>query len=52
MMERGHLLDLKPGGKPRETAKALVVEYVEFQKLTKPSISAVELQAALLNDRV
>ena len=52
MMERGHLLDIKPGGKPREIAKPNVVEHIEFQKLSKPSTSAVEIQAALLNDRV
>ena len=52
MMERGHLLDIKPGGKPREIAKPDVVEHIEFQKLSKPSTSAVEIQAALLNDRV
>ena len=51
-MERGHLLDIKPGGKPREIAKPNVVEHIEFQKLSKPSTSAVEIQAALLNDRV
>ena len=42
MMERGHLLDIKPGGKPREIAKPNVVEHMEFQKLSKPSTSAVE----------
>ena len=52
MMARGHLLDIKPGGKPREIAKPDVVEHIEFQKLSKPSTSAVEIQEALLNDRV
>ena len=52
MMGRGHLLDIKPGGKPREIAKPNLVEHIEFQKLSKPSTSAVEIQAALLNDRV
>ena len=51
-MERGHLLDIKPGEKPREIAKPNVVEHIEFQKLSKPSTSAGEIQAALLNDRV
>ena len=29
-----------------------MVEHIEFQKLSKPSTSAVEIQEALLNDRV
>ena len=52
MMARGHLLDIKPGGKPGEIAKPDVVEHIEFQKLSKPITSAVEIQEALLNDRV
>jgi transposase len=52
MMERGHLLDMKPGGKPRNIGKPDVVEHIEFQKLSKPSTSAAEIQETLLNDRV
>lgn len=52
MIERGHLLDVKPGEKRREIGSPNVVEHIEFQKLSKPSTSAAEIQAALLNDRV
>ena len=50
--ERGHLLALKPGGKERQIANPNVVEHIEYQKLDKPSMTTVELQAALLCDGV
>ena len=51
-IERGHLFPLKPGGKERHVATPNVVEYIEFKKVSKPSITAVEIQLALLNDGV
>ena len=50
--ERGHLFPLKPGGKERQIATPSVVEYTEFLNLSKPSITAFEIQEALINDRV
>ncbi|CAB4030224.1 Paired box Pax-2a, partial [Paramuricea clavata] len=41
-----------PGGKERQIATPIVVEYIEFQKLSKPSITAFEIQVALMNDGV
>ena len=43
---------LKPGGKERQIANPNVVEYTEYQKISKPGMSAIELQAALVRDRV
>ena len=51
-IERGHVLALKPGGKERRIANHNVVENIEFQKICKPSTSAVELQTGLLRDGV
>ena len=48
-IERGHVLALKPG---RRIANHNVVENIEFQKICKPSTSAVELQTGLLRDGV
>ena len=43
---------LKPGWKEQQIAKSDVVEYIEFQKVSKPSTTAVELQAGLLQDGI
>ena len=51
-MERGHLLDIKPGEKPREIAKPNVVEHIEFQKLSKPSTSAGEIHRVCTVDNL
>ena len=51
-INRGHLQALKPGWKERQIASLDVVEYLEFQKVSKPSTTAVELQAGLLQDRI
>ena len=50
--ERGHLFPLKPGGKERQIATPNVVEYIEFLNLSKPSITAFDIQEALINDGV
>ena len=52
MAEREHLLALKPGGKETQIATPNVIEYIEYQKISKPSTSAIELQAALVRNRV
>ena len=52
ILYRGHLLALKPGWKERQIAKPDVVEYIEFQKVSKPSTTAVELQAGFLQDGI
>ena len=52
MAEKEHLLALKPGGKERQIANPNVVEYTEYQKISKSGMSAIELQAALVRDRV
>ncbi|XP_028407133.1 uncharacterized protein LOC114529512 [Dendronephthya gigantea] len=51
-IQRGHLLPLKPGGKERHIATQPVVEYIEYQKISKPSITALEIQVALVNDGI
>ena len=50
--ERGHLFPLKPGGKERQIATPNVVEYIEYQKISKPSITAFDIQMALINDDI
>ena len=50
--ECSHLFPLKPGGKERQIATPNVIEYIEFLNLYKPSITAFNIQEALINDGV
>ena len=47
-IEKGTILPGKPGAKERTVASPEVVEFVEYMKIKKPSIYAVELQAELI----
>ena len=42
----------KSGEKERQSANTTVIEYIKYQKTSKPSISAGELQAGLLQDGI
>ena len=46
------MFPLKLGGKERQIATPNVVQYIEFLNLSKPSITAFDIQEALIKDGV